>query len=205
MTTTDHPLQSVPTVIDMLMPFCGDGFRPELAQPFTLMGQTYATDGRIMLCVAECPDARPMTGPKAESYAKSIPALFEGFLIHYKHWEPLPGCKDSERVNCTECAGTGKECPEHCMRRGCTDGECGRYLVTCEDCNGLGWQWEPAQRVKVGHLEVGHHYINKLRRLPEPVLVSVFASAPHLDHWSHPPLGIRFPGGTGLLMPLRPE
>lgn len=165
-----------------LQPFCStDIDRQYLLKPFSRNGYTYATNGHIMLRVAERPgipdvekqfnQERPLEGIEAAEFFRPI---FD-----------LPPAPDGLGP-CDKCDGRG-------YAHDCPDCEC-----ECETCGGTS-SVDPERFIStaVGPKSFALNYIRQVLALPD-VEIQVF---PAEDDGKQ--MLFRFRGGVGALMPLR--
>lgn len=164
-----------------LQPFCGtEETQYYLMKPFSRDGFTWATDGCILIRVAQregIPDIEQklnVSKPIENIDAKTF------FTPSFK-LPPAP----TETGPCPSCEGRG-------YAHDCPDCEC-----ECERCNAQGTlDSEILISTKVGGNFFSLKYVRQVLSLPG---VEVSASADKNDA----PLFFRFDGGVGVLMPLR--
>lgn len=170
-------------MIALLQQFCSkDQTRESITTPFSIGAFTYATDGRIMIRVAQISGV----GDAGEILAKTAPKMFSSWT-GVGDWKPLPDpfvVVDPPR-DCQECDASGwHEC------------DCG-HEHPCAKCDGKGKiTSELKDQVKFGEHTLAGHYVRLASTLPG---VQMRESAGGRSE----PVGLHFDGGEGLLMPLR--
>lgn len=169
-----------------LQTFCrGDDFRPYLRQPFRYKGHVHATDGRLLIRVADdC------------AYASSDKVAVEKAL---KLDEPrdfvaapaveLPPKEPIKTISCNDCDGRG------------TEHDCPECMCDCDTCGGKGTiEHEPEASATLAGQIFNLEYVRQLYSLPDLEI------APNpADCKIFTPLYFRFAGGVGALMPMRSE
>jgi hypothetical protein len=178
-----HP--AVP-VLD-LQQFCAvdDDWRPHLNKPFRFKGYVYATDGRMIVRVAD--DETYPACDKIDPIKVVSPAEHADYINAPK--VELPAMEAAKRIECRDCNGRGYE-------HDCPDCEC-----ECEACGGQGYCDEmPETSTTFAGQIFDLKYIRKLYSLlgleiaPNPGDGVIFT-----------PLCFRFEGGIGVLMPMSRE
>lgn len=167
-----------------LQPFCGGGTaRPYLNTPFSLGKFSYATNGHVLVRV-------PRRSEFSE-FSADVPMNVEGVLksvgeVKYEvRAVALPPKPVIALVPCDECNGTGRE-------HDCRSCEC-----DCEGCGGKGQVApDPSVSTTVCGLPVNLEYVRLILALPG---IEWATSAVAKDR----PIGFRFTGGVGCLMPMR--
>lgn len=189
---------SAETLID-LQQFCEkDGIRYYLAQPFILDGNTYASNGRIIVRI-------PGGGADTELPRSFAAAVRKMFAAEHTDFAPLPTI--SAPKVCPDCKGTGRlENVECADCGGIGEFRHGRHDYDCLECDGTGrygsrectscWNGELLQPVPVGAAHFQARYLRMIAALPNARM-----SAPAKDG----PAAFVFDGGEGRLMPCRPE
>jgi len=170
---------------EFLKSFCGDDpFRPYLHVPFNQEGFTWATNGHILVRVAEMPDFSPCTAKKPINVAKPLAGIDAAQFVS-PQWQ-LPPHDPSFNGPCVVCGGRGvlHECP---------DCDC-----DCAACNGTG-RADPERRMST----------SVLGRIYALNYVRMIAGLPGLEvsdnKGGESPLFFRFEGGLGGIMPLRAQ
>ena len=150
-----------------LQQFCAarHDVREYLHQPFVIDGHTYATDGRILVRV-------PGGGEDSDVPSKIVRSIRDMFATKYADFGPLPE-SIPERVECTDCHGTGVDDEED----------------DCYACSGTG---ESPQIVEIGASTFLAYFVRMIAALPNP-LISVLS---RVD-----PAAFVFDGGEGRVMP----
>jgi hypothetical protein len=145
----------------------------DLSVPFSLNGHTYATNGHIIVRVAQRPAVpENKEAPNIEKLER-LPWDFSRVKFG-----PLPECGPLDD-KCLACAGTGHE-------HRCPDCRC-----ECKFCDGSG---KRRPIVRIGKVAFNGQYVEWMRALP-----GLEIGKPRRSR----PLPFRFEGGEGLLMPRR--
>jgi len=166
---------------ELLKQFCShDPTRYYLMKPFSQDGYTWATNGHIMVRVAQIDGIAPFDG-KAINVARPLKGIEDAqFSSRAFTLPPAP----EELDDCIKCAGRGTE-------HECPDCDC-----TCEYCKGTGRvDRESKISTTISGQIVQLAYARMVAGLPG-VEVSERASE------GIAPLFFRFDGGVGALMPL---
>ena len=196
-----------------LQKYCGEGI---ISKPFSKGGFSYATDGVLIIRVAQ------IEGVEEQIINKpNVDSLWSKHVHEGDSYFPIPEIPEPESNVCTWCFGTGNvnPCPE-CNGEGVVyfSNHYNEYECDCETCDGSGFhigdktedKREPkickrckgeGKIYKYGNSTVsGRLYNNKyllmLKKLPNCVL----AEAKDLD-----PGHFIFDGGDGFIMPLDPS
>jgi len=160
--------------LEIMQIICDPSARAQYERrPFGLHGRTYATDGKILLCIqgeheesCDCP-------PGIESILPPVEMVIDGA------W-PYPQVSP-EVVACESCGGTGRErnpCGQ-CDGMGRCECECGHEHecgqcdgtgrgdapTCCEDCGGLG-KCALYESVKIGGVNLDTYYVEILNHIP---------------------------------------
>lgn len=188
------------------------GWRPKFKEPFVFDGKTYATDGHVLVRLdtllegaAEYPDF-----PYEQIQGNFESPLHEPVLLK-DYWtevqtEECSVCKGTGRIRtCPECEGDGYisldsgwntyevEC-QTCYGTGKLSGK--DEGEECDNCDGTG-SVSFKTRVRIGEVEFDNRLLNKLiENLPPDATIST-------SRFPNQGAVINFPGGQGLLMPLR--
>ncbi len=163
--------------IKELMPFCStDETRPSICQPLNQDGATWATDGRVIVRVAEIELPPPAEGLKIPNVAE----VWKQFQTDAQ-FSTMPELPAPFMKPCTDCEGSG-ECP-HCDR-------------VCLECGGSG-TYAAQQPTMVGARQLDARFLRKIAALPNP---SLAIAGEKIE-----PLSFKFDGGEGLLMPMRTQ
>jgi len=164
--------------IDILKQFClakdDLGVRAWMQAPWSRGEYSYATNRHVMLRVPRL--AGVMENPKAVKVDHLFPAL-DGLM-----WLPLPVVKPPQQVACGWCDGKGNY------------GEPKGHSMECDECDGSG-EVIPIVRIAVGGVDFQAIYFAWLSRLPRCEIA---------PNGQGKPAAIRFDGGVGAIMPLRP-
>lgn len=170
-----------------LKQFCGDDdFRPYIRAPFRYKGHVYATDGRVLIRVAD-----------NQSYQSSDKVAVEKVLdldaprefLRAPATKQFPKKRPVEKVRCPDCDGRG------------TDHDCERCECTCYSCKGSGSiEEKPEVSTIFGGQIFDLEYVRLLYTLPDLEIAPNPADAPMFT-----PLFFRFTGGVGALMPMREQ
>jgi hypothetical protein len=168
--------------LELLKTFCStELYHPTITSPFSSGDFTYATDGRILLRVPRVAEVQRVD----DALAKRCDNIFTQWPS-VGDWKPLPDpftVLDPPR-DCSKCDATG--------RHECT---CG-HEHPCGKCGGNGRiERELKSRVDFGKHALAGHYVQLSSTLPG-VLMRESAGG-GLD-----PVGLKFDGGDGVLMPL---
>lgn len=160
-----------------------DETRQEVMKPWTYGEHTFATDERIMLWVPKIEGA--------DTAERKCQAAASELMLKFPKGElkPMPTPPpEGWGIPCQVCEGKGK-----CNKISCDS--CGEIIIECVECNGTGKQlWEYS--VAFGNQKLNAEYLDKIiRHLKLPRLIE--------NPDPRGPVGIRFDGGHGLLMPLR--
>ena len=162
-----------------LQQFCStDLFRPYLARPFTRNGFTWATNGHVIVRVAERADALPIEEDvNTEKVLDGIDAV-----TFYKPSFKLPEGTDKNAAVCESCEGRGHlhDCP-NC--------EC-----ECDECNATG-RITPRYSTKIGSRFYSLEYMRMILSLPNIELSIVGDEEPKFSI-----MFFRFDGGVGAVM-----
>lgn len=170
-----------------LQQFCAvdDEWRPHLNKPFRFKGYVYATDGRLLIRIAD--------DESFPAYDKLDPTSFlkqaeqASYIIAPK--VELPPVKAAKRIDCPGCNGRGHE-------HDCPDCEC-----ECDACCGSGFIDDTPE---VSTMFAGQifdvKFIRKIYTLPG---LEIAPNPGGCDLFT--PLCFRFDGGLGVLMPMRQE
>lgn len=212
--------------LNTLQSFC-DETRAKTATPFSVGEYTLATDGYILVRVprlAEVPERED--APKIEMLATD--RVCGPFFREPAQWVPIPKVELQYRP-CDICGGTGRlfKCPE-CNGHGEVewDSDYCSYEATCKMCDGAGttevgtlnrWKVNPNIRklTEIGchacesgkgrlidgdlHIGEARFSIVLLHRLRALTSVEIGVLTPHMA------ARVRFDGGDGLIMPMRPS
>jgi hypothetical protein len=167
-----------------LQPFCStDVWRPYLLKPFRYKGYVYATDGLVMLRVAD--DESFVTTDRVD--AERVLAGLQDATFLPAPAVALPPAPIDATIKCPDCDGRGKE-------HKCPDCDC-----ECEGCDGAG-------KIKivseVSTMICGHIFnianVRKVDALPGLEIAPASANVADLK-----PMLFRFAGGVGAMMPMR--
>lgn len=149
-----------------LQQFCAThDVREYLHQPFVLDGHTHATDGRILVRVSG-------GGDDSDVPSKIVQSVREMFAVKYAALGPLPE-SIPERVECTDCHGTGVDDEDD----------------DCSACSGTG---ESPQIVEIGASTFLAYFVRMIAGLPNPRISALSLVGPAV---------FVFDGGEGRLMP----
>lgn len=168
-----------------LQQFCAvdDEWRPYLNKPFRSKGHVYATDGRLLIRVADdesfpaCDKVDPTSFLKQAEQASYITAPKV----------ELPAVEAAKHVHCPDCNGRGHE-------HDCPDCEC-----ECGACRGSGSVNDtPRVSTTFAGQTFDLKFIRKLYTLPG---LEIAPNPSDCDLFT--PLCFRFDGGLGVLMPMR--
>jgi hypothetical protein len=184
-----------------LHPFCSDdATRRAILYPYIRGGDTFATDGRIIIRVRGCvPDvAVDETAPNAARIVDPLPKAGPWLTI------VLPDGAGEDR-QCHICLGDkDREC-EACKGRGDVKWRFREFALTdmcpvcegaghgCAECDGTGIEHDETP-VKIGVNHYKARYLRLLLALPGPV--ELCEGSPMQ------PARIRFDGGDGGIMPM---
>lgn len=199
---------------ETLKKFCyPDNMRPNLMEPFSRDGYTWASDGRIMIRVPEIPGAvghkkapDPWTAwlkkPLEEYIPAELPQGWQEMEVEYFECQTCQGtgqvyicpeCEGEGVAKC-KCCGSENDC-KTCEGAFFVSAEQGGRPVRCEDCNG-----ETCRRKRTPVRLPGSDCIIDLFYLK---LVMELPGARLFRDGSHDPLCFTFDGGEGVLMPIR--
>ena len=186
-------------IVKMLMPFCRGKWNPNIAQPWSREGFTYATDGFAVIRIpriANVPE-RP-TAPKAEKVFTYYPAPAGPWLEFPTPEETgistvCPRCRGQE-VHCKECNGSGMvEFSNRYNDYEIQCKSCSGEGDTCSKCGGSGEE-DPQPETVFAGFRFKSVYLRAFRALPgAKINVPV---DPKDAAW------IKFDGGDGLVMPM---
>jgi hypothetical protein len=201
--------------LETLKKFCGEW--PEwITEPWTWEKHSYATDGFMVLRV---PSDMLFTG----KITNPSPAM-------KLHWEILDGRTYfrlrrerfeavREKHLCGECspdAPPGIPCRQsgdadyHCWKcdgRGYVKSGNLYNTAQCPHCAGTRWDNGAVWCLRKTHPEGHGYHVNPkiLQKLMETFGDLEFTEPIKDTHHNYPPIGFRFDGGDGLLMPMRPN
>jgi len=197
-----------------LQQFCGSGDDyPDLAEPFSHEGQTYATDGALLIRV---PRMAEVSKPCPKLLLSHLPGLlgenYDG------QWIAIPVLPAPSTLTCPNCNGSGKvyPCPEcegersvkyvgktadwgiECpLCKGYGHVDDGETAMECGNCQGSGCkETNLLANKKVGEVRVENRLLRKIATLPD---VELFA--PRKSGVNE--VFFRFTGGVGVVMVLR--
>lgn len=158
-----------------LSAFTGSAER-RLDLPFSRGGWTYASDASIAIRVP-----RIASVPEIAGTAEGIESLPWPIATGADAgWIKIPALPPMRSIDCPECAELAG----------------GKPSKRCGECDGRGRVTE-SQRVKIGAAEICSEYLRRAKIfLPAPRILPPAAADEVLR--------IRFDGGAGVLMPLRP-
>lgn len=187
-----------------LSKFCHDEVtRFDMTRPFHQLDWTFATDGRVCLRV------RPASGDRRDDGEVRLPPALRLPWLHdeTRGWRSLSAFKPCDPQKCVECSGSGhiRAVGVRCLKcHGTTEDTwcCWCPQETCGVCNGSGTgvmsftdgrsRIDVRQRARLltlGEVDYAtHEWANGLRR----------------DPFDQTILMIRYDGGDGLQMPLKP-
>lgn len=168
--------------LEFLRPFLGnDPVRPYLHVPFNQDGFTWATNGAVLIRVAEMEEFSPIARDKPFNVSKPLAGIDEAKFVAAR-WV-LPPFDSSLSAQCKVCDGRGvlHDCPEcDCL---------------CEPCAGTG-EVDPERRISVQVL--GRPFtlcnIRKIATLPGLEISD--------NGGGEKPLLYKFDGGAGGIMPI---
>lgn len=198
-----------------LKQFCANetDYREYLRNPWRQNGQIAATNGHILIAVAD--DGREL--PEFLGLTRTIGAVAKFLQITADNYTPLSSIVLPPVELCDSCNGTGKEevpvtkdcskcngngvvecdmghdhnCPE-CDGAG--EFETGEMTQkACKACDGTGHKYQ--QPVAVGKAHINRRYLALIASLP-----SAEIAVPDVDD---KPIPFRFAGGQGVIMGLR--
>ena len=161
-----------------LQPFC-DTDRPALATPWSVGDFTFACNARLLVRVSRRSEVPERSD--APDCEKLITASWPASAVY---WAPLPASTGAQLTACEGCDGGQCKCPR-CQAP-----------HECLNCGGTGkvWSWPTLQ---IRHRRVDLKLVTLIHTLPGCVEAATeYGGA--LD-----PLCFRFPGGLGLLLPMR--
>lgn len=169
---------------EFLQQFCSDDpCRPYLTVPFNQEGFTWATNGHILIRLAEMEGFLPCSCAKPIKVSGPIAGL-EAATFTAPRWK-LPPFDPSFKGPCAVCDGRG-------FLHDCPDCEC-----ACALCNGSG-EADPERQMSTSIL--GRIYaLNYVRMIAELPGLEV------ANNEDERPLLFRFEGGVGGIMPLRTQ
>lgn len=167
-----------------LQPFCStDETRFYLMKPFTRGGFTYATDGIIMVRVAERTDIPDVK----QKFNQDAPLKGVETATFFRPAFELPPAPTANG-KCTDCDGRGYD-------HDCPDCEC-----ICDTCHGSGnMDTERAISTVIGPKIFNLHYARMMLSLP-----GIEIEAPP-EKSDEKPLLFRFDEGVGALMPMKSQ
>jgi hypothetical protein len=167
-----------------LEPFCHKGnYRwLDISQPFNYLGFTWATDGRIIVRVPQQDVPPPF--PRVPS-PELVSSVWEAYPAPGRAcWSILPvdSVPKVKRVKCEACGGSGI------------------YVdVPCGECDGKRSIPKPVP-CGLGNRVFSNLYLRiMIENLPHPIEVATGYGSKEM------PLAFRFPGGQGLVMPMRSD
>ena len=151
--------------------------------PFKHGLHVYATDGKIALC--ELKKAGKTTWPKRDH--PNMAKLFKTSFVDFA-WKPLPK-PPIELLHVCNCAVDPVLCP-HCGKE-----------IRCETCFGTRKTGSRETRFDLSEdTGISLYYAHALTTLFPGIEFCLDLP----DRFVPPPVSLRWPGGIGLLMPLRP-
>jgi hypothetical protein len=198
--------------IETLKKFCGTDFPEWIKAPWNREGSTYATDGHVILRVSALPDNVERTIDKVKELPWSTLAKRSTFRL-------LPGTFNAvrERFLCRKCVPDaalakpctkceGKDSGEDCLACGGVglEKEKGQEqwkTSQCPECDGTRWREKSVWCLR-NHDEVDKRYYLNPRILQK--MVENLGPIEFVEFEKNKPVGFRFAGGDGLLMPMRP-
>lgn len=163
--------------LDTLQQFCRvrDDCEPLWQHvPWSRGQYTYATNGHILIRLPR--QVEVPENPRAVECDNLFPSM-DG-----RTWFPLPVVVPPPLVECDDCEGRGKY------------GGPKGHVHQCDECEGTG-KLMPIVRVAVGNAEFQQAYLALLGQLPNCQIAVTGSTTAAV---------IRFDGGEGLIMPLRP-
>lgn len=216
---TDKPMD--------LTPFCARSLfaQPWMRQPFAVADGAAATDGGMLIWAeaatgtageldADVPVSIPELVTAAQEAARTLDTWIPVGSLEIQA-NPCGTCKGRgtvTRVECDDCDGEGHfwhgaheyEC-RACGGEGWNyvDPEDGDGDLPCEDCDGLGLSTSPKPVTIPGAPEDLFGNSTYLLRLRAAIPGAELAWNPRCLASKVPPINIRFPGGAGVMMPMR--
>lgn len=189
--------------IEILQKLCAGNYGPNCTAPWSEGEFTRATSGHLLIQVPRMADVEE--NPKAPDVSKVFP---HGEPMA---WYAIPACEEKPPVDCEKCGGKVGQpatCPE------CDgDGEVelsnayNDYICDCLSCDGTGktpvcskcdgtGKIEVFSAQRIGPAKFQVKYLKLLAELPNCNIGPMNDTGPA---W------FRFDGGTGLIMPCRPD
>lgn len=194
---------------DQLQQFCDHG-REDIAVPFSVRSDTYATEGKILLRVPRIADVPEKISPFAikigELFSNVDVSASEAALVEIPELpddvpEPCRQCNGSGHISvCPECDGDGEVDVENdyhtyyaltcktCDGSGAIAGSKGK----CHACNGTGKATSKIT-VTIGPASFQHKYLLALKKMAGARIAPL---TPHAAAY------FRWDGGDGLLLPV---
>jgi len=200
--------------IEILKKFCGTDWPEWILTPFTNGEFTYATDGHVILRVSEF---QGLVSKKVVEKVEELPwkmlenrtkfRLFQNTLAAVReHFLCMECSSDAPQAKpCTKCEGkdSGEYCST-CLGLGLKRERGQKQWNTsqCPECDGTGWESGTVWCLRYGEDIRTCYFVN-------PKILQKMALNLGLIEFVDPagvtkPVGFRFAGGEGLLMPMRP-
>lgn len=212
---------SAPTespAVQLLRKFCGDSaeIRTYMHAPHTIRGRAVATDGKwfaVLPAGTDCSGLESADDRYDPSDLIEIVDAFEGEFISASEI-------GVSRTECSDCDGTGKATKEDCREcEGAGEFKHGTHWYDCRACRGEGYtvikgtggecracdgrgtsalkRPSTAGDPALG-ISAASNYVEELRKINGELSKHPFKAEGYGHLWA-----IRFPGGSGVLMPMR--
>jgi len=204
--------------IEILKKFCGTDFPEWIKTPFNMDDYSIATDGHVIVRVISSSHGQgialpPILGERETAMIKKLPwstlkkrsqfrlrpekfaAAREHFLCQYcfpgaPMAGPCPECKGKDSDDCSTCEGSGVKKTDS-----------GAWnTIQCPECGGTRWHGAVVWLLRYDP------ELNKCYELNPKILQKMLDVLGVIELTAPPeqgPVGFRFDGGDGLLMPMR--
>jgi hypothetical protein len=208
--------------IEILKKFCGTDYPEWIMEPWNQDGYTYATDGHVIVRMISSSHGEGITLPpilgeretaiikklpwstlaKRSTFSRLLPGTFNAVRERFLCRKCVPDAALAKP--CTKCEG--KDSGEDCLACGGVglEKEKGQEqwkTSQCPECDGTRWAEKTVWCLR-NHEDVDKRYYLNPRILQK--MIENLGPIDFVEPEEIKPVGFRFAGGDGLLMPMRP-